>query len=119
MSEEHIQGDYRPPEKQPDLLSNDAELIDLIDFFISDLQVRVGSIEKAWGEGQYDDLRAIVHQLKVAVTGQGYSDITRISVELETLLMSEDPDIGVISERTQALMALCRQVSLGSDGGSD
>lgn len=84
----------------------DSEMAELIDFFISEVQQRIGAMADAMEMGDLSRLRSHVHQLRGAAGGYGFPSITQSAAELETALRAQPSDV---ARRFDALLALCRR----------
>lgn len=95
--------------------ASDRDMADLVEFFISELQDRVGAMRDACQSGDNHRLRGLAHQLKGAAGGYGFPSITQSAAELEsTLIEATEAECSAISEKTEALIALCKRAAAGS-----
>jgi len=91
----------------------DADMAELLEFFVAELSRRIGEITDAHEQGELGRLRTIANQLKGAAGGYGFPAISAIAGELESLLRSSDPPVRALDEKVQALINLCRRASAG------
>lgn len=81
-------------------------MADLIEFFITELQERIGAMSQAWQNGDLVRLRSHVHQLQGAAGGYGFPSITQSAAELEAAMRAQPAEI---RQRLEALIELCRR----------
>lgn len=90
--------------------ATDPEMSELVEYFVSEMDDRIGSLRSAWETEDRDALQRLSHQLKGAATGYGYPQITDAAAELEGGLKSD----GAISDFARAfdeLVTLCKRAS--------
>lgn len=92
-------------------LQNDPEMAELIEYFLDELDQRVGSLHTACESADDEQLRTIAHQLKGAAAGYGYQSITDAARELEQCLEENESELSAIAEKVEALVHLCRQAA--------
>jgi HPt (histidine-containing phosphotransfer) domain-containing protein len=108
----------RPAEASPLIsqFSDDADMGELIEFFINELTRRTGEMERALAEGRLSDLGRIAHQIKGAAGGYGFPAISQCADELEQAIRAA-PDGRAETEgvrrRVAALTTLCQRASIG------
>lgn len=105
-----------PGSQPPPLLSEfqgDADMAELIEFFVDELKDRVSTIESAWQTGDERRLREMAHQLKGAASSYGYPDITHSAAELEGELLAEQAELSSVAEKVEDLVSLCRRAAAG------
>lgn len=90
-------------------------MVELIDYFLHDLQERVNKMTTAFEAAGNDELRMLAHQLKGAAGGYGYPTITTSAAELESALKTTAQDTSAITTRLDALVNLCRQAVAGGE----
>ena len=95
--------------------AGEADMAELVTYFVGELNNRIQSIEKAWQEQDKQRLRDHAHQIKGAAAGYGFPQITDSAAELEREL-NEEATIADLSERVEALIGLCRRATSSSDG---
>lgn len=95
--------------------AGDADMVELITYFVGEMNNRVQSIEKAWQEQDKERLRDYAHQIKGAAAGYGFPQITDSAAKLEREL-NEEATIADLSERVEALIGLCRRATASPDG---
>lgn len=94
-------------------LSSDPDMVELVEFFVQDMNERIDTIQNAAQENNVGQLRIVAHQLKGAATGYGFAPISRSAAALEKLIDSAGPTAEANSLRTQVdeLIDLCRRAS--------
>ena len=109
------QGDLNGP-----LLSqfaNDKDMAELVEFFVVELQERIGALSEAWESGDRTRLKSLAHQIKGAAGGYGFPSITRSAAALETVLRTQETELASVGKRLDELLDLCRRATPG-DGTS-
>lgn len=104
------------PDPQGPLLSEfagDADMAELIDYFISELQERVDSLAEAWREHDVRRLRTLAHQLKGAAGGYGFPIITERAAELESALQCDGMEPESLCAKLESLLNVCRRATQG------
>lgn len=88
-------------------------MVELVEFFIDEMDDRVDSINSAAQQNDLGRLRTVAHQLKGAAAGYGFAPISACAGELEQLIDASGPATEVTNFRDQvdALIDLCRRVS--------
>jgi HPt (histidine-containing phosphotransfer) domain-containing protein len=81
----------------------DPAMVDLVKAFVSELPGRVEKIRSLLADGDLEQLRCAVHQLKGAGGGYGYPEITRLAAEAERT-MDTHAEIAQIEERVRQLV---------------
>ena len=92
-------------------LAGDADMIELVEFFVADLQGTIDAINEAWRAEDIGQLRRVTRQLKEAGGGYGFPSITRVAGELHRDLAAEAAEFSVLNDKVEALVALCRRAS--------
>ena len=109
------QGDLNGP-----LLSqfaNDKDMAELVEFFVDELQERIGALSEAWESGDRTRLKSLAHQLKGAAGGYGFPSITRSAAALEAVLRTQETELDSVGKKLDELLELCRRAAPG-DGTS-
>ena len=95
------------------LLTDEPELIDLIDKFMTRLPVMQDAINKAYTDNKVEELSALIHQMKGVGGGYGYPMLTELCAKIEFQIENKDAD------NTKALIKefnlLVEQIFAGSD----
>jgi HPt (histidine-containing phosphotransfer) domain-containing protein len=91
--------------------AGDADMAELVEFFISELKQRVDSLTSAFQSGDRLQLKSLAHQLKGAAGGYGFPTITSSAAEVEGILKSEQAELGSVTEKLEELISLCRRAS--------
>ncbi len=94
--------------------AGDAEMAELIEYFLGELQNGVDSMTSAWQQGDTAQLAKLAHQLKGAAGGYGFPSITHSAADLESLLASQQFDATCVTEKVEALITLCRRAAASS-----
>jgi HPt (histidine-containing phosphotransfer) domain-containing protein len=89
--------------------AHDADMADVIEFFLSDLQARIATLERAWQAQDRTEIGEIAHQVRGAAAGCGYPAITRSAADLEAALNARQAEASSIAEKIESLIALCRK----------
>lgn len=113
MSDRSPNSDQTP---RPSLVSDfvgDAEMAELIEFFVTELGDRVAAIHNALESGQLAQLRRLAGQIKDAAGGYGFPSVSEIAGELEAMLRTEKPTMPEVIEKVEALTALCHRAAAG------
>lgn len=91
--------------------AGDADMAELVDFFIDELKQRVDSLTNAFQSGDRLQLKSLAHQLKGAAGGYGFPTITASAAEVEGMLKSEQAELASVSGKLEELITLCRRAS--------
>lgn len=94
--------------------ARDSEMVELVEFFITELQTRIEALCRAWETGDEAALNDLAHQLKDAAEGYGYPSITQSAAELEAALLLEEAQASAIAEKAESLIALCKRAVAGA-----
>jgi len=94
--------------------ADDADMMELVGFFLAELADRIGQIDDAWQTDNRTELRQLAHQLKGAGGGYGYPVITESAAKLEKELLNEEADITALTEKVEDLLSLCRRATTGT-----
>lgn len=105
----HNGSDAPPP--LPSEFAGQEDMIELVEYFVSQMQERAAAIQSAFQTGDETRLREIAHQLKGAAACYGYPSITHSAAELESCLMAEEAELSALSEKVQDLLTLCRRAA--------
>ena len=87
----------------------DAEMMELVEFFVSDLREKIEAINEAWQSEDGVRLRRLAHQLKGAGGGYGFPTITQAAGDLENDLIENQLRLSAVNEKVEALILLCRR----------
>ncbi len=90
--------------------AHDRDMVDLIEYFVGEMQTRVAYIERAWSDQDISKLREFAHQLKGAAAGYGFPQITDSAAELEEGL-DQEAAAADLAERVEALIGMCRRAT--------
>jgi len=109
------QGDR--PEPLISQFADDKDMSELVEFFVDELQERIGDLGEAWKSGDHTRLKSLAHQLKGAAGGYGFPSITHSAAALELTLRAQETELSSIGTRLEELLDLCRRATPG-DGTS-
>lgn len=91
-------------------------MMELVDFFVTELHERVNKITDAWSSGETESLRSLAHQLKGAGGGYGFPTITESAATLEAAILSGDEEHTGLEAKVNGLLLLCKRAIAGSRG---
>ena len=90
--------------------ADDEDMMDLIEWFASDLKKDISRVEQAFEEGDTENLKMITHQLKGSAGSYGFPTITQQAERLESCVRSgssrED-----LERAVKEFVNMCRRVS--------
>ena len=92
-------------------LASDEDMMELVEFFVDELQQRISALESAMQGSDEAELKTLAHQLKGAAGGYGFPTISECAGDLEQGVMSCEGDISSVTEKVEALINLCRRAS--------
>lgn len=95
-------------------LANDPDMVELVEFFVDEIDDRIATIQMTSQADDIAGLRTIAHQLKGAATGYGFEPISESAGELERLIDATDAleVTGAIQQQVDELIELCRRASV-------
>ncbi len=88
-------------------MANDAEMNELIEFYLEELRRKVTAVEKCLSDNDSHGIRMIAHQLKGSSVGYGFPTIGDSANTLESELMSSSSLTEYSRELTDQLLELC------------
>lgn len=91
--------------------ADDPEMMELVEFFIEELDQRTASLDAAFQAHDADTLQDLAHQLKGAAGGYGFQIISDAAAKLETPLKQGQP-VQELHDQVQALINICNRVIL-------
>ena len=103
---EQLRAPRQAPEKIRSTFASDPEMQELINTFVSRLPKRVERMMELMRAHDLEQLRQVVHQLKGAGGGYGFSEITRYAADVERMIKAGaalDAVAGQIDALTQML----------------
>lgn len=110
---------HDPKQTQPtgplvSTLTNDPDMAELVQFFVDEIDDRIGTIQASAEGNDIIGLRTIAHQLKGAATGYGFEPISNTAGELERLIdVTEPPEVTeAIQGQVDELIELCKRASV-------
>jgi len=94
-------------------LSDDPELLSLVEIFAGELESRVASLERAAREGDIETLRRLAHQLKGASAGYGFPGLGLTAGRVEEHLRSHSGQAAAeavqpVRDAAEELIDACR-----------
>lgn len=112
----HPQHDSNQPQSTGPLVStlaSDPDMVELVQFFVDEIDDRIGTIKTTSEGNDIVGLRTVAHQLKGAATGYGFEPISNTAGELERLIdVTEPPEITeAVQKQVDELIELCRRAS--------
>ncbi len=90
---------------------DDADMLDLVREFASDLPSRARRLEELLAQGDFEELERMAHQLKGAGGGYGFPQITETAAVLE-LALRDGADTARVKESAAVLCETLRAVTL-------
>jgi len=101
--------------------SDDEEMRELIEYFVSELGTKVRDMSQAWEQANADQIRVFAHQLKGSASGYGFDSIGSAAGRLESALnaISSPDELSGIESQFRELLDLCQRASLGFQRESD
>lgn len=100
----------------PSEFAKDADMRELIDFFLGELPKRVQILEMSLQAGNVLEIERIAHQLKGAAGGYGYPIITDAAAELERSAKAKAA-IETLESEVRAIAKLCARARMASTEG--
>jgi len=95
-------------------LSDDPEMVELIELFIEELPNRIEAIGQALSSGDWSELSRLAHQLRGAGAGYGFEPISDSAASLEdTTELGGEPDLEAIRACVSELAGLCVRATAG------
>lgn len=91
--------------------ASDADMRELVEFFVGELDDRVSAIRAAFETGDADRLRTLAHQIKGAAGGYGFPSISDQAAEVERSLLAEEAAVSQISEKVEDLLGMLRRAT--------
>ena len=89
------------------IYEDDPDMAELVRSFVTELALRVETLEQLVSAESLEDLQRMAHQLKGAGGGYGFPQITEVAADLEQAL-KQGADESVVKERTGALCEVLR-----------
>ncbi len=91
-------------------LASDPELAGLIAEFVAEMPLRVARLRRQLANQQWQALGYTVHQLKGAAGSYGFTPLTTMAQDLETLL-TQHGELQDVQTLSQKLIGLCQRLS--------
>lgn len=115
MSHSVSDQDHNPlPAPLVSTLANDPDMVELVRFFVDEIDDRITTIQMTAQSDDITGLRTVAHQLKGAATGYGFEPISHTAGELERLIDETDSleVTEAIQQQVDELIDLCRRASI-------
>ena len=93
--------------------ANDADMVELLDMFISELGARSEQLADLLNARRMDDLRVVAHQLKGAAGGYGYPSLSEAAGVLESRLSGSPRDVEDVLSAVTDLRRICDRAIRG------
>lgn len=91
-------------------LSDDPDMLELVEEFVEALHERVESLQGAAAEGDLENVRRLAHQLKGAAGGYGFDVIGQSAATLEASC-KEARQVQQVTNEMNQLIDFCRRAS--------
>jgi len=91
--------------------ASDPDMVELIEYFVSELPERAAAINDCVRQERWDELRRIAHQLKGASGGYGFSPLGEAAAALERDIDAE-AELEALRRDAERLIALCGRASV-------
>lgn len=105
-------GSERPLQPLVSELASDAELAELLELFVTELDARIRLLDLALRQGDVETLESISHRLRGSATGYGFPTITDSAADLEDAILAGEQEVSALAEKVEALIHLCRRASI-------
>jgi HPt (histidine-containing phosphotransfer) domain-containing protein len=92
-------------------LSDDPDMMELIEEFVGNLQHRVQAIERAVATNDPSELARLAHQLKGASGGFGFDTIGTMAATLEQSAMAADC-VSEVAAEVEELISMCHRAAV-------
>jgi HPt (histidine-containing phosphotransfer) domain-containing protein len=92
--------------------SNDPEMGDLIEEFVTGLSGTVAHLRNALAEGDVACVKRIAHQMKGAGGGYGFRALTSVGSDLENAVHGEAAITPLVLAQAEKFIATCRRAQL-------
>ena len=106
MSPRYVESSSSEPPVITSDLANDPDLRDSIQMFVDEMPYRTALFEELFQNGQFEELRRVVHQLKAAAESYGFPSIAQAASQAEELIEEEAP-YEQIRSHLEDLLRLC------------
>jgi len=91
--------------------SDDPEMTELVDMFVSELPDRIQALERSWRADALEDTRRIAHRLKGASGGYGFATLGDQAAALESALKAPTPDLTTARAELDRLIEMCSRAA--------
>jgi HPt (histidine-containing phosphotransfer) domain-containing protein len=96
-------------------LSGDPAVAELVAFFLGELERRVPRMQKAWDQGDLEELARHAHDLRGSAASFGFPDITSCARTVEDGIARE-ADVSEVRERIEEMLLICRRACISRSG---
>jgi HPt (histidine-containing phosphotransfer) domain-containing protein len=87
-------------------LCDDADMVELVEMFVEELQEKVAAIERSLAEQDFETLGRLAHQLKGSAGGYGFPAITDAAGDVEASINARR-SLDTLAEEVKGLTSLC------------
>ena len=95
--------------------ADDADMMEIIEPFVSGLDERVATMQQALASSDYETLSCVAHQLKGAAGGYGYPSISDAAKVVELGAKSKEP-VSLLEAPIARVVSLCTGARIGLSG---
>lgn len=107
MTESTLQGQYVYSS-----LGDDPDLGELVELFVSEMPVRITTLQSQFEQSDWEELRRTAHQLKGAAGSYGFEQVTPYAARLETACRESKGD-EEIRKAYDGLVGICGRTRAG------
>ncbi|MEM8835294.1 MAG: Hpt domain-containing protein [Planctomycetota bacterium] len=93
--------------------SDDPEMMELVELFVSEMPGRIQELERCFEQGIADQLAGVAHQIKGAGAGYGFSQMTDAAATLENAIRGGETDLPSLRNEFDRLIDICNRASAG------
>ncbi len=94
-------------------LASDPDLGEIVEMFVDEMPDRISTLIESFDQGDMETLRRTAHQIKGAVGGYGFNQITPYAAKLEASVRDNESETQ-IRESLDALTDLCKKMRAGT-----
>ena len=94
-------------------LADDGDMLELVRFFVTELEDRLTDLRRAQETSDRDMLLTLAHQLKGAAAGYGYAVIGEQAAALEAAATASEVDADSVRQQLDRLARLCQRAEAG------
>lgn len=93
--------------------SDDPEMMELVELFVSEMPERVSELQRCFDQGVADELAGVAHQIKGAGAGYGFGQMTDAAAKLENAIRAGQTDLEALRAEFDSLIDICNRASAG------